>query len=37
MNQKAKENLGIKPIVDFETGVERTIEWMRGRDMIKKN
>ncbi|PWI46671.1 hypothetical protein CEE45_15705 [Candidatus Heimdallarchaeota archaeon B3_Heim] len=35
MNQKAKEELGFKPIVDFETGVERTIEWMRGRDMIK--
>lgn len=36
MNQKAKEEFGFKPIVDLETGVERTIEWMRGRDMIKK-
>ncbi|MHA2226186.1 MAG: NAD-dependent epimerase/dehydratase family protein [Candidatus Hodarchaeales archaeon] len=35
MNLKAKRILDLNPEVDFETGVEKTVEWMREHEMLR--
>lgn len=35
LNTKAKAVLGFKPKENFEIGVEKTVEWMRGQNLIK--
>jgi nucleoside-diphosphate-sugar epimerase len=32
---KAEAGLGYKPIVDFEEGLRRTVEWYRGREGLR--
>jgi len=35
LNFKAKKDLGFKSTVNFETGIENEVEWMRSQHMIK--
>jgi UDP-glucose 4-epimerase len=34
---KAETGLGYKPIVDFEEGLRRTVEWYRGNALLSRN
>jgi nucleoside-diphosphate-sugar epimerase len=35
LNVKAKNDLAFEPVVDFDTGVEITVDWMRRKNQIK--
>lgn len=35
-NAKAKKELGFKPVVDFEDGMKKTVEWMENEGLLSK-